>query len=65
MSSLFSHPNTKEAFIEEELGVWRATAMRYFDALCEGTLSKQKQGRVSYDVNDALVAVLFELPPIE
>lgn len=65
MNSLFGHPYTKVAFIEEALGVSRATATRYLDALCEGTLSKHKLGRESYYVNDALVALLFELPPIE
>lgn len=65
MNSLFSHPYTKVAFIEEALGVSRATATRYLDALCEGTLSKHKLGRESYYVNDALVARLFEFPPIE
>ncbi|OFC70828.1 Fic family protein [Alteromonas confluentis] len=65
MNSLFSHPYTKVAFIEEALGVSRATATRYLDALCNGTLSKHRLGRESYYVNDALVALLFELPPIE
>ncbi len=65
MNSLFTHPYTKVAFIEEALGVSRATATRYLDALCEGTLSKHKLGRESYYVNDALIALLFELPPIE
>ncbi|BBO27455.1 hypothetical protein AltI4_18430 [Alteromonas sp. I4] len=65
MNSLFSHPYTKVAFIEEALGVSRATATRYLDALCDGTLSKHRLGRESYYVNDALVALLFELPPIE
>ncbi len=65
MNSLFIHPYTKVAFIEEALGVSRATATRYLDALCEDTLSKHKLGRESYYVNDALIALLFELPPIE
>lgn len=65
MNSLFTHPYTKVAFIEHALGVSRATATRYLDALCDGTLSKHRLGRESYYVNDALVQLLFELPPLE
>ena len=66
MSNLFAHPYTKVAFIEKDLNVSRATANRYLDALSEGKiLSKHKLGRESYYVNDALVNLLFNLPPIE
>lgn len=65
MNSLFTHPYTKVAFVEHGLGVSRATATRYLDALCEGTLSKHKLGRESYYVNDALVQLLFDLPPLD
>lgn len=66
MNNLFSHPYTKVAFIEKDLNVSRATATRYLEALSEGgILSKHKLGRESYYVNDALVNLLFNLPPIE
>ena len=65
MSSLFTHPYTKVAFVEHGLGVSRATATRYLEALCDGTLSKHKLGRESYYVNDALVQLLFDLPPLD
>jgi len=65
MNSLFMHPYTKVAFIEKALGVSRATATRYLDALCDSTLSKHKLGRENYYVNNALVKLLFDLPPIE
>lgn len=65
MNSLFLHPYTKVSFIEKSLGVSRATATRYLDALCEDILSKHKLGRENYYINEALVHLLFELPPLE
>ena len=65
MNNLFTHPYTKVAFIEKALGVSRTTATRYLDALCDSTLSKHKLGRENYYVNDELVKLLFNLPPIK
>lgn len=66
MNNLFAHPYTKVAFIEKDLGVSRATATRYLDALSKDEiLSKHKLGRESYYVNEDLINLLFNLPPIK
>lgn len=60
MNNLFSHPYTKVAFLEQAIGVSRATATRYLDALSSSKiLSKHKLGKENYYVNDALVNLLF------
>ncbi|TVS19335.1 MAG: Fic family protein [Gammaproteobacteria bacterium] len=66
INNIFRHPYTKVAFVEKDLGVSRATATRYLDALAKGgTLDKHRMGRENYYVNRELVHLLFELPPMD
>ena len=66
LNNIFRHPYTKVAFLQEELGVSRATAARYLDALAEDDiLHKERLGRENYYINHALVNLLFNLPPME
>jgi len=65
INNIFCHPYTKVAFLERDLGVSRATATRYLDALAKGgVLQKHKSGRENYYVNHALVNLLFNLPAL-
>jgi len=65
INNLFRHPYTKVAFLEGDLGVSRATATRYLEALAEGgILQKHKLGRESYYTNHALIEVLFNMPSL-
>lgn len=66
INNIFRHPYTKVAFVEEDLGVSRATATRYLDALAEGgILDKHRLGRENYYINRELVRLLFDLPSME
>ena len=61
LNNLFSHPYTKIAFVQRELGVSRLTATRYLDALAEGgVLEKQKVGRSNYYINTPLYTILTQ-----
>ncbi len=63
INNLFRHPYTKVAFLESDLGVSRATATRYLDALADdGILQKHRLGRESFYTNHRLIDVLFNLP---
>lgn len=63
LNNLFTHPYTKIAFVEQELGVSRLTATRYLDALAErGFVVKQRIGRSNYYVNVALCRILTGEP---
>lgn len=63
VAHLFSHPYTRVAFLERELGVSRITATRYLDALAaDGLLDKRRVGRSNCYVNVALVAILSGEP---
>jgi predicted transcriptional regulator len=54
------------AFVQSDLGVSRATATRYLEALAEGgILEKHRLGRESYYVNRELVDLLFRMPPMD
>lgn len=65
INNIFRHPYTKVAFVEQELGVSRATATRYLDALAaDGILDKQRLGRENYYINRELVSLLFNLPAL-
>jgi len=65
INNIFRHPYTKVAFVEADLGVSRATATRYLDALADGgILDKHRLGRENYYINHELVRLLFELPPM-
>lgn len=66
INNIFRHPYTKVAFVEADLGVSRATATRYLDALADGgILDKHRLGRENYYINHELVRLLFELPPMD
>ena len=65
INNLFRHPYTKVAFLKYDLGVSRATATRYLDALADdGILQKHKLGRESFYTNHLLINVLFNTPSI-
>ncbi len=65
INNLFRHPYTKVAFLEEDLGVSRATATRYLDALSDdGPLQKHRLGRENFYINHRLITVLFNTPVI-
>lgn len=62
INNLFYHPYTKVAFLEKDLGVSRATATRYLDALSdEGTLQKHRFGRENFYRNQRLIDMLFNM----
>jgi Fic family protein len=59
LNSIFSHPYSKIAFIERDLGVTRVTATKYLEALTTlGIMRKRKIGRDNYYLNGELVALL-------
>ena len=65
INNIFRHPYTKVAFLEQDMGVSRATATRYLDTLArDGVLQKHKLGRENYYINHALVDLLFNLPQL-
>jgi len=64
INNIFSHPYTKIAFLESDLGVSRITATRYLDALAAaGLLEKIKVGRSYFYINTRLVQILTETSP--
>ncbi|QBQ55456.1 Fic family protein [Nitrosococcus wardiae] len=66
INNIFYHPYTKVAFVEQDLGVSRATASRYLDELDRGgILDKHRLGRENYYINRELVQLLFNLPPLD
>lgn len=66
INNLFRHPYTKVAFLEKDLGVSRATATRYLDALADDEiLVKHRLGRESFYTNHLLVELLFNMQKIE
>lgn len=59
INNLFTHPYTKIAFIEKDLGVGRLTAQRYLDELAgAGFVEKRKIGRTNYYLNQPLIRIL-------
>ena len=59
LNTLFKHPYTKIEFVVRDVGVQRAAAARYLDALSnEGFLVKQKLWRNSYYINQPLFELL-------
>lgn len=59
INNLFTHPYTKIAFLQQDLGVTRLTATKYLDALAaDGLLEKQRIGRSNYYTNKALYKIL-------
>jgi Fic family protein len=59
LNNMFSHPYSKIAFVERDLGVSRITATRYLDELTRiGLMRKLKIGRESYYMNRALLDLL-------
>lgn len=66
INHLFRHPYTKVAFLEHDLGVSRATATRYLDALAlDGVLHKHKLGRESFYTNHLLIDLLFNMQELK
>lgn len=66
INNLFRHPYTKVAFLESDLGVSRATATRYLEALsADGILHKHKLGRESFYTNHLLIDVLFNMQELK
>lgn len=59
LNTLFKHPYTKIEFVVRDVGVQRAAAARYLDALAdEGFLDKQKLWRNNYYINQPLFELL-------
>ncbi len=59
LNNTFSHPYSKIAYVERDLGVSRITATRYLDEMTRiGLMRKQKFGRESYYMNRALIDLL-------
>lgn len=59
INNLFTHPYTKIAFLQKDLGVTRVTATRYLDELAsKGFLEKRKIGRTNYYLNRPLIKIL-------
>ena len=59
LNTLFKHPYTKIDFVIRDVGVQRAAATHYLDALVtEGFLDKQKLWRSSYYINRPLFELL-------
>lgn len=59
LNNMFSHPYSKIAFVERDLGVSRITATRYLEELTRiGLMRKHKIGRESYYMNQALLDLL-------
>lgn len=66
INNLFRHPYTKVAFVKKDLGVSRATATRYLEALSDdGILQKSKLGRESFYTNHALINLLFNMTDLK
>ena len=65
LNNIFSHPYSKIAFVERDLGVGRITATRYLDQLVEGGfMTKIKQGRDNYYVNRPLMQLLVNVQDV-
>ena len=59
LNNIFSHPYSKIAFVERDLGVSRITATRYLDELARiGIMRKVRLGRDNYYMNTALLGLL-------
>ena len=62
LNVIFSHPYTKVAFLERDLGLTRITATRYLNELVRiGLMNKVKLGRDIYYVNIELFALLSKV----
>ena len=59
LNTLFKHPYTKIDFVVRDVGVQRAAAGRYLDALVEANfLIKTRLGRTNYYINQPLFELL-------
>jgi DNA-binding IclR family transcriptional regulator len=59
LNTLFKHPYTKIDFVVRDVGVQRAAAGRYLDALVEANfLIKTRLGRSNYYINQPLFELL-------
>jgi cell filamentation protein, protein adenylyltransferase len=62
LNNLFRHPYTRVEFVQKDLGVSRPTATKYLDLLATaGFLTKIRQGRNNYYVNDALADLFISV----
>lgn len=61
LNNLFRHPYTKIDFVVEDLQITRITATKYLEELVRiGILSKHKQGKENYYMNDSLIDLLIK-----
>lgn len=61
LNTLFGHPYTKIDRVMSALSVSRLTATRYLEKMVDiGLLSKEKRGRESYYINQALMRLLSQ-----
>lgn len=59
LNNIFSHPYSKIAFVERDVGVSRLTATRYLDELTRiGMMTKVKLGRDNFYINRSLMGLL-------
>lgn len=59
LNNIFSHPYSKIAFVERDVGVSRLTATRYLDELTRiGMMTKIKLGRDNFYINRSLMDLL-------
>jgi Fic family protein len=59
LNNLFKYPYTKIEYIQNDLHISRSTAIRHLETLvAKGLLKKQKVGRDSYYLNEALFKLL-------
>lgn len=61
INHLFKHPYSKINYLKDEIKVTRQTATKYLDELAEGGfLTKMKQGRDNYYINQALLDLIID-----
>lgn len=61
LNILFKNPYTKTEFLETELQISKRTALNYLNAITEiGLITKIKEGKSNYYVNEKLIKVLTE-----
>ncbi|MEM7243330.1 MAG: Fic/DOC family N-terminal domain-containing protein [Pseudomonadota bacterium] len=61
LNNLFRHPYTRIEFVQTDLDISKATAIRYLDALSEsGVVEKHRRGRKNYYINRPLVDLFMD-----
>ena len=62
VNNLFRYPYTRIEFVVHDIGLKRATAVRYLDSMADkGIVSKQRVGRNNYYINKPLVRLLVDV----